>query len=106
MREYFTQMEAAKKGIVTPEMKIVAEKEKMDVEKLRDLVAKGQVCIPCNINHKNISPEGIGTGLKTKVNVNLGISGDKRDYEEEFKTVSCTFHGSCNVGYTGFLCLR
>ena len=67
MREYFTQMEAAKKGIVTPEMKIVAEKEKMDVEKLRDLVAKGQVCIPCNINHKNISPEGICLSIVTQI---------------------------------------
>lgn len=40
------------------------------------LVACGQVAIPCNINHTSISPEGIGTGLKTKINVNLGISGD------------------------------
>ena len=59
MREYKTQMEAAKKGIITPEMKIVAEKEYMDPEKLRESVAKGVVAIPCNINHKNISPEGI-----------------------------------------------
>lgn len=97
MKEYFTQMEAARKGIVTPEMKIVAEKENMEVEKLRELVAKGQVCIPCNINHKSISPEGIGSGLKTKVNVNLGISGDKRDYEEEFKKADLAIQYGCEA---------
>ncbi len=87
MREYKTQMEAAKKGILTPEMKVVVEKEYMEPEKLRELVAKGEVAIPCNINHTSISPEGIGTGLRTKINVNLGISGDCKDYEREMKKV-------------------
>ena len=87
MREYSTQMEAAKKGIITPEMKIVAEKENMDAEKLRALVATGEVAIPCNINHKSISPEGIGAGMRTKINVNLGISGDKNDYDMEMDKV-------------------
>lgn len=87
MRNYKTQMEAAKKGIITPEMKIVAEKEYMEPEKLRELVAKGEVAIPCNVNHKSISPEGIGTGLRTKINVNLGISGDSKDYDLEMKKV-------------------
>ena len=66
MREYATQMEAAKKGILTPEMKAVAEKEYMDPEKLRQLVALGQIAIPANINHKSLNPEGIGKGLRTK----------------------------------------
>lgn len=87
MKEYYTQMEAAKKGIVTPQLKIVAEKENMEAEKLMELVASGQVAIPCNINHKSISPEGIGTGLKTKINVNLGISGDCKDYDVEMQKV-------------------
>lgn len=87
MREYYTQMEAAKKGIVTPEMEIVAAKEDMDVEELRELVAKGQVAIPANVNHKSLSPEGIGSGLKTKINVNLGISGDCKDYSVEMEKV-------------------
>ena len=85
--KYYTQMEAAKKGIITKEMEIVANKEYMDVNRLRELVAKGEIAIPCNINHKSISPEGIGTGLKTKVNVNLGISGDCKDYSVEFEKV-------------------
>lgn len=85
MREYSTQMEAAKKGIITPEMEIVAAKENIDADELRELMAKGQVVIPANINHKSLSPEGIGKGLKTKINVNLGISGDMKDYDMEME---------------------
>ncbi len=87
MKQYHTQMEAAKKGIVTPEMEIVAKKEYMDVQELRELVAKGWVAIPCNINHKAISPEGIGTKMRTKINVNLGISGDAKNYDVEMQKV-------------------
>ena len=71
MKNYSTQMEAAKKGIITPEMLTVAKKEYISPEELCQLVAKGEVCIPCNINHKSISPEGIGSSMRTKINVNL-----------------------------------
>ncbi|MDE7225760.1 MAG: phosphomethylpyrimidine synthase ThiC, partial [Ruminococcus sp.] len=87
MREYATQMEAAKKGIITPEMKIVAKKEFISEQELCELVAKGEVCIPCNIRHTSISPEGIGTKMRTKINVNLGISGDCNNYDNEMKKV-------------------
>ncbi len=87
MKNYSTQMEAAKKGIITPEMEVVAGKENMSAEKIRELVALGRVAIPANINHKSLSPEGIGEGLKTKINVNLGVSGDCADYEKEFEKV-------------------
>jgi phosphomethylpyrimidine synthase len=80
-------MDAAKKNIITEEMKIVAIKENMDVEKLRDLIAEGKVVIPCNKNHKNISPEGVGEGLRTKINVNLGISKDAYDLDMEMEKV-------------------
>ncbi|MBP3267961.1 MAG: phosphomethylpyrimidine synthase ThiC, partial [Ruminococcus sp.] len=46
-----------------------------------------EVAIPCNINHKSISPEGIGTKMRTKINVNLGISGDAKNYEVEMQKV-------------------
>lgn len=85
--EYQTQMEAAKKGIITKEMSIVAKKENMKEEKLRELIANGKVVIPANIHHKSLSPEGIGEGLKTKINVNLGISGDCPEYEKEMEKV-------------------
>lgn len=87
MRAYYTQMEAAKKGIVTPQIEMVAEKEKIEVEKLMELVSSGQVAIPANVHHTSLSPEGIGNGLRTKINVNLGISGDSKDYDRELKKV-------------------
>ena len=87
MKKYYTQMEAAKMGIITPEMEVVAEKEYITPEELRELVAKGEVCIPCNVNHKSISPEGIGTKMRTKINVNLGISGDAKNYDVEMQKV-------------------
>lgn len=87
MRAYYTQMEAAKKGIVTPQLEIVAAKEEMEVPKLMELVASGQAVIPANVHHTSLSPEGIGSGLRTKINVNLGISGDSKDYDRELKKV-------------------
>ncbi|BBO81891.1 phosphomethylpyrimidine synthase [Desulfosarcina ovata subsp. sediminis] len=73
---YTTQMDAARKGIVTDPMRIVARKEKMDAEALRESIAAGKVIIPANKNHTNLDPEGVGQGLRTKINVNLGISKD------------------------------
>lgn len=87
MRNYKTQMEAAKKGIVTPEMETVAKKENMDVNELMALVAAGQVAIPANVKHTALSADGIGKGLKTKINVNLGISGDAKNYDIEMQKV-------------------
>ena len=84
---YTTQMDAAKKGIITSEMEIVAAKEDISVEKLRGLVAEGKTVIPANRNHKTLSPEGVGQGLKTKINVNLGISKDCPECEKEFEKV-------------------
>lgn len=82
-----TQMAAAKAGVITPEIALVAEKEGRDLEWVRDRVAQGMIAIPCNINHKSISAEGIGDGLRTKINVNLGISGDAKDYDLEMNKV-------------------
>lgn len=84
---YTTQIDAAKKGIVTNEMKVVAEKERMEVEQLRDLIAEGKVVIPANKNHKALSPEGVGQGLRTKINVNLGISKDCCNIDAEVEKV-------------------
>ena len=84
---YTTQMDAAKKGIITSEMEIVAAKEEISVEELRELVAEGKIAIPANRNHKMLSPEGVGQGLKTKINVNLGISKDCPECEKEFEKV-------------------
>ena len=85
--EYSTQMDAAKKGIITKEMEIVAEKENRDVEYIRAKVAEGKIAIPANKNHKALSPEGVGEGLRTKINVNLGISKDCPESEPELEKV-------------------
>ena len=87
MREYKTQMEAARKGIVTEELKKVAQKEHMRVEELMPLVAAGKVAICANKNHKCLDPQGVSSMLRTKINVNLGISGDCKDYTLEFEKV-------------------
>jgi phosphomethylpyrimidine synthase len=84
---YKTQMDAAKRGIITREMELVAEKERMSVHTLRELVAEGKIVIPANRNHKNLSAEGVGKGLRTKINVNLGISKDCCNIDVEIEKV-------------------
>lgn len=85
---YTTQMEAARKGIVTPELEKVAGKEQFDQKELMELVAAGRVAIPANRNHKCLEPNGIGSMLKTKINVNLGTSRDCKDLDMELEKVN------------------
>ena len=85
---YTTQMDAARKGIVTKEMEAVAAKEQMGLKELMDYMAKGQIIIPCNKRHTCIEPNGIGSMLKTKINVNLGISRDWKDMDMEIEKVN------------------
>ena len=86
--EYTTQMDAARKGIITKEMEIAAKKENMDVKELMEYMAKGQVIIPCNKLHTSIEPNAIGSMLKTKINVNLGISRDWKNMDMEIEKVN------------------
>ncbi|MGC9966301.1 MAG: phosphomethylpyrimidine synthase ThiC [Syntrophobacteraceae bacterium] len=71
-----TQLESAKAGIVTDEMKKAVENEPITAEQLRDLIAKGLAVLPKNVNHSFPDLKAIGKGLKTKVNANLGTSGE------------------------------
>lgn len=84
-----TQIDFARAGQITPQMKEVAEREHRDPEYIRERVADGRIAIPANIVHikKGMRALGVGEGLSTKVNVNLGISGDKADAAEEWKKV-------------------
>lgn len=84
-----TQMDYARAGQITPQMKEIAEREHRDPEYIRERVADGRIAIPANIVHikKGMRALGVGEGLSTKVNVNLGISGDKADAAEEWKKV-------------------
>ena len=65
MRNYTTQMDAARKGIITPEISLVAEKEHMDVSKMMTLVAEGKVAICANKNHTCLSAEGVCSAQKS-----------------------------------------
>lgn len=84
-----TQIDFARAGQITPQMKEVAEREHREPEYIRERVADGRIAIPANIVHikKGMRAFGVGEGLSIKVNVNLGISGDKADAAEEWKKV-------------------
>ena len=104
---YTTQMDAARKGIITKELQAVAEKEQMDTAQLMQLVAEGKVAIPANKNHKCLDPNGIGSMLKTKINVNLGTSRDCKDLDMELQKVNDAVKmGAESVSYTHLLCLE
>ena len=83
MQEYTTQMDAASKGIVTPQMKQILAGEPISEADLLHGIAEGRIAVPANRNHEGLSAKGIGAGMKTKVNVNLGISADKGSFESE-----------------------
>lgn len=87
MNPYTTQRDAARKGIITTQIKEVAEKEHMPVEQLMKLTAEGKAVIPANKHHICLKPQGIGSMLRTKINVNLGVSRDCRDYKIEMEKV-------------------
>ncbi len=85
--DYTTQMDAASKGIVTPQMKDVLNSEHIGEKELLQLISEGKIVIPANRNHKKLRGIGIGKGLKTKVNVNLGVSRDCFNLDMEMKKV-------------------
>jgi phosphomethylpyrimidine synthase len=80
-----TQLEYAREGIVTPQLKHVAEEEGIPEEVLIKKVADGSVVIPANINHTNLIPCGIGEGLRIKINANIGTSSDTGDVNTELE---------------------
>ena len=78
-----TQMQLAREGKITDEMKQVAADEQIDVEVIRECVAKGTIAIPANINHKGLKARGVGEGLRIKVNANIGTSSTYPDIDPE-----------------------
>ncbi len=69
-----TEMLKARRGVVTPAVAAVARAEGLAADTICRGVAEGVICIPANINHKELQPQGFGRGLKTKVNANIGTS--------------------------------
>ena len=80
-----TQLELAREGRISPQMKLVAEKEEVEAELIRQGVAQGTIVIPANIRHTNLEPCGIGKGLHTKVNANIGTSADYGNIDTELE---------------------
>ncbi len=80
-----TQLEIAKGGTISPQMELVAEREGVTAEFVRQGVAQGRIVVPANIKHPNLVPCGIGEGLKTKVNANIGTSSDFCNIEAELE---------------------
>ena len=80
-----TQLELAKSGVVSPQMKTVAQYEGVEAEFIRRGVAEGTIVIPANTHHANLVPCGIGQGLKTKVNANIGTSSDFGNVDTELE---------------------
>ena len=92
-----TQLEKARAGIITPEMKAVAEKEQVEAQWLRDLIAEGRVVIPANINHKGSVPCGIGEGLLIKINSNIGTSTDRAMIDEELAKLEVSIEAGADT---------
>jgi len=82
-----TQLEAARQGIVSEEMKICAEQEGVSPETIRKGVEEGVIVVIRNSIHRSITPLAIGKGLRTKVNANIGTSKDHADLELELEKV-------------------
>jgi len=82
-----TQLQMARQGIVSSQMRLAAERESVDVEVIRQGVADGTIVIPANPGHRNLQPCGIGKGLSTKVNANVGTSSDATSLETELEKV-------------------
>jgi phosphomethylpyrimidine synthase len=80
-----TQFLKAKQGVITPEMEEVARAERVSAERIREGIAEGRIIITRNRQHTNANPLGIGKGLRTKVNANIGTSGDHADVAEELQ---------------------
>jgi len=80
-----TQLELAREGVISPRMVQVAQSEGVEAEFVRQGVAGGMIAIPANINHSSLVPCGIGQGLKTKVNANIGTSSDFGSIDTEME---------------------
>lgn len=92
-----TQLENARKGKFTPEMKAVAAAESLEADRLLAAVASGRVVIPANRNHPNLRPIGIGQGLKTKINANIGTSLDYSRLEDETRKLQAVLDCGCDT---------
>jgi phosphomethylpyrimidine synthase len=92
-----TQLELAKKGILSPQMKHVAQQENVAEEIILQNVAEGKIVIPANIHHVNLIPCGIGKGLSIKVNANFGASSDYGTIDTELAKMRIAIQFGANA---------
>jgi phosphomethylpyrimidine synthase len=92
-----TQLRRAREGVLTSEIKSVAETERVDPSDLAERVAQGRVVIPANKNHRSLEPCGIGEGLLIKVNSNIGTSSDHIDLEEEMAKLEASVEAGADT---------
>ena len=92
-----TQLEAARKGVITEEMKICAEQERVSPEFIRKGIEAGNIVVIRNVHHTRIMPLAIGKGLKTKVNANIGTSKDRSDFDTEIKKLNVSVHAGADT---------
>jgi phosphomethylpyrimidine synthase len=92
-----TQLELARKGDESPQMRLVAEKEGLETEFIRQGVAQGTIVIPANSRHLNLQPRGIGKGLCTKVNANIGTSSDYGDADTELRKLEVAIESKADA---------
>ncbi len=85
-----TQLELAKRGALSPQMKHVAQQESVSEETIQQYVAEGTIVIPANVNHTSLVPRGIGKGLTVKVNANIGTSSDYGSIDSELEKLRLT----------------
>src|SRR3989304_4391070 len=93
-----TQMYFAKAGVITEEMRYVAELEGQDPEALRSEIARGRVILPANINHQSLVPMGIGKPLKTKINANIGNSAITSNIDKELEKLQMAVRFGADTG--------
>ena len=91
-----TQMDEAKKGILTEEMKTVAAQENVSEEFIRKSVAKGTIAIPNNVR-RNIKAVAIGAGVRTKVNATIGTSTDILDVDMEVEKAKVAIENNADT---------
>jgi phosphomethylpyrimidine synthase len=87
-----TQMFHARRGVVTPEMRRVAEREEVDADLVRAEVARGRMVIPANVNHGSLDPMGIGINARCKINANIGNSAVTSNVDQELEKLHFAVH--------------
>ncbi|MGD0795311.1 MAG: phosphomethylpyrimidine synthase ThiC [Dehalococcoidales bacterium] len=92
-----TQLEIARQGKISPQMEAVARAEGLDVEFVRQGVANGTIVVPANVRHLNLTPCGVGAGLATKVNANIGTSSDFSNVATELEKVKVALEAGADT---------